>query len=106
MDYGILSLLPVAVVIVLVFFTRRTALSLLAGTLLGAVMLHGAGFFSPWLDVVYGVMGSDLWIWLVLVCGFFGSLVEIWSKDKWETMNSDADMDEITGAMEGLGLTI
>ena len=27
-------------------------------------------------------------------------------QDKWETMNSDADMDEITGAMEGLGLTI
>ena len=35
-----------------------------------------------------------------------GSRVEIWSKDKWETVNSDADMDEITGAMEGLGLTI
>ena len=35
-----------------------------------------------------------------------GSRVEIWSKDKWEAMNSDADMDEITGAMEGLGLTI
>ena len=35
-----------------------------------------------------------------------GSRVEIWSKDKWETMNSDADMDEIPGAMEGLGLTI
>lgn len=77
MDYGILSLLPVAVVIVLVFFTRRTAVSLLAGTLVGAVMLYGAGFFSPWLDVVYGVMRSDLWIWLVLVCGFFGSLVAL-----------------------------
>ena len=35
-----------------------------------------------------------------------GSRVEIWSKDKWEAMNLDADMDEITGAMEGLGLTI
>ena len=35
-----------------------------------------------------------------------GSRVEIWSKDKWESMNSDADMDEITSAMEGLGLTI
>ena len=35
-----------------------------------------------------------------------GSRVEIWSKDKCEAMNSDADMDEITGAMEGLGLTI
>ena len=35
-----------------------------------------------------------------------GSRVEIWSKDKWENMNSDTDMDEITSAMEGLGLTI
>ena len=76
-DYGILSLLPVAVVIVLVFFTKRTAVSLLVGTLVGAVMLYGTGFAKPWLDLVYGVMGSDLWIWLVLVCGFFGSLVAL-----------------------------
>ena len=75
MEYGILSLL--AVVIVLVFFTRGTAVSLLAGTIVGAVMLYGTGFAKPWLDVVYGVMGSDLWIWLVLVCGFFGSLVAL-----------------------------
>lgn len=76
-NYGIWSLLPVAVVLLLVFFTRRTAASLIAGTLVGAVMLYGAGFAKPWLDVVYGVMGSDLWIWLVLVCGFFGSLVAL-----------------------------
>lgn len=76
-SYGILSLLPVAVVIVLVFLTRRTALSLLVGTVVGAVMLYGAGFPKPWLDVVYGVLGSDLWIWLLLVCGFFGSLVAL-----------------------------
>ena len=78
--YGILSLLPVAVVIVLVFFTRRTAASLLAGTVVGAVLLYGKGFPRPWLDVVYGVMGSELWIWLVLVCGFFGSLVALFEK--------------------------
>ena len=35
-----------------------------------------------------------------------GSRVEIWSKEKWESMNSDVDMDEITSSMEGLGLTI
>lgn len=75
--YGILSLLPVAVVIILVFFTRRTTASLLAGTLVGAVLLHGKAFAKPWLDVIYGVMSSDLWIWLVLVCGFFGSLVAL-----------------------------
>lgn len=76
-NYGVLSLLPVAVVIVLVFITRRTAASLLAGSLVGAIMLYGEDFFKPLIDVVYGVMGSDLWIWLVLVCGFFGSLVAL-----------------------------
>ena len=75
--YGIWSLLPVAAVIVLVLLTRRTAVSLLAGTLVGAGMLYGTSCLPRWLDVVYGVMGSDLWIWLVLVCGFFGSLVAL-----------------------------
>lgn len=76
-NYGVLSLLPVAVVIVLVFITRRTAASLLAGSVVGAIMLYGEDFAKPLIDVVYGVMGSDLWIWLVLVCGFFGSLVAL-----------------------------
>ena len=76
-SYGIVSLLPVAVVIVLVFITRRTAASLLAGSVVGAIMLYGENFAKPLIDVVYGVMGSDLWIWLVLVCGFFGSLVAL-----------------------------
>ena len=46
-SYGILSLLPVAVVIVLVFLTKRTAVSLLAGTVVGAVMLHGTDLRGP-----------------------------------------------------------
>ena len=45
--YGLASLLPVAVVIALVLITRCTALSLLAGTVVGAVMLYGAGFAKP-----------------------------------------------------------
>ena len=53
-NYGVLSLLPVAVVIVLVFLTKRTTVSLLAGTLVGAVMLYGVHFAKPWLEVVYG----------------------------------------------------
>lgn len=64
--YGLASLLPVAVVIALVLITRRTALSLLAGTVVGAVMLYGTGFAKPWLDVVYGVMGVSFgsgWCW-------------------------------------------
>lgn len=35
-----------------------------------------------------------------------GSRVEIWSKEKWDNISEDVDMDDITAAMEGLGLTI
>lgn len=35
-----------------------------------------------------------------------GSRIEIWSKEKWENISTDTDMDDITSAMEGLGLTI
>lgn len=78
MNYdGILSLLPVAVVIVLVFITKRTTFSLLIGTVVGCVMLYGWNFAKPWFKVLYGVIGSDLWIWLMLVCSFFGSLVAL-----------------------------
>lgn len=76
-QWGIWSLLPVAVVILLVFWTKRTTASLIAGTLVGSVMLYGTGFAQPWIDLIYGVLSSDLWIWLVLVCGFFGSLVAL-----------------------------
>jgi len=35
-----------------------------------------------------------------------GSRIEIWSKEKWESMATDENMDDITSAMEALGLTI
>lgn len=35
-----------------------------------------------------------------------GSRIEIWSKDKWENLNTDYNMDDITATMESLGLTI
>ncbi len=35
-----------------------------------------------------------------------GSRIEIWSKEKWESVTQDENMDDITSAMEALGLTI
>lgn len=35
-----------------------------------------------------------------------GSRIEIWSKGKWESLSADDNMDDITKAMEALGLTI
>lgn len=35
-----------------------------------------------------------------------GSRIEIWSKENWENISTDDNMDDITAAMESLGLTI
>lgn len=35
-----------------------------------------------------------------------GSRIEIWSKEKYDAIGEDVDMDNITAAMESLGLTI
>ena len=79
-QYGSLSLLPMAVGIALVLLTKRTAASLLVGTVVGAVILYGPVFPSRWLEVVYGTLGSQLWIWVMLTVGIFGSLVALFEK--------------------------
>lgn len=76
-NYGLLSLLPMALAIVLVLITKRTALSLLAGVLTGGVILFGWACPARCLEVVYGTLGSELWIWVMLLVGFFGSLVAL-----------------------------
>ncbi len=35
-----------------------------------------------------------------------GSRIEIWSRENWENMDADSDMDDIAATMESLGLTI
>jgi len=77
---GIISLIPVVSVIVLAVITKRTFEPLLAGSLIGFLLLKGAGFFPAWLDAVYEVMMDGTTVWIVLVCGLFGSLIMLLEK--------------------------
>lgn len=78
--YGIISLVPVLCVIVLAAVTKRTFEPLLAGSLIGFILLEGFGFFPAWLDAVYEVMMDGTTVWIVLVCGLFGSLIMLLEK--------------------------
>lgn len=76
-NYGLLSLLPMACAIALVLITKHTAASLLAGTLVGAALLGGQDCLAHWMQALYGTLGSELWIWVMLLVGCFGSLVAL-----------------------------
>ncbi|GAB1476819.1 Na+/H+ antiporter NhaC family protein [Bacillota bacterium] len=78
--YGAISLIPAAIVIVTALLTRRTLEPLLLGSIVGYILLSGTGFFYAWLDAVYVVMMDATTVWVILVCGLFGSLVALLEK--------------------------
>ncbi|MBQ2677518.1 MAG: hypothetical protein IJF96_01230 [Firmicutes bacterium] len=79
-DLGVLCVLPTVSVFVLAMITRKTTLSLVIGCLFASVLLSGPRFGITFVEAIYGVMRSDLWIWVILVCGFFGSLVFLFER--------------------------
>ena len=78
--HGIISLIPVAVVIISAILTKRTTESLLFGSIAGFIALYGVKFFMPWLDAVYGVMMDSTTAWVILLFSLFGSLIALLEK--------------------------
>ena len=72
--------MPTVSVFVLAMITKKTTLSLVIGCLFASVLLSGPRFGVTFVKAIYGVMESELWIWVILVCGFFGSLVFLFEK--------------------------
>lgn len=76
MDYGILSLIPSAIVIVLALATRRILEPLLVGAISGFVIVAGpTGFFLAFINATYTVLMDPVTIWIALVVGLFGVLI-------------------------------
>lgn len=76
-NFGILSLLPAAIVIVLAIISKRTTEPLLIGCVASYVIIHGVRFITPLIDCLFTVVTDYDNVWLILVCGLFGSLVAL-----------------------------
>jgi tetracycline resistance efflux pump len=79
-DFGALSLIPPLVVIVLAIMMRTSFEPLLIGCLVGFVMLDGINFFTGFVDSLYSVMEDESSVWVILVCGLYGSLIGLMVK--------------------------
>lgn len=76
--YGLISLLPVAVVIVMALVTKRTLESLVVGSFVGFIILTGGGFFTSWVGALSDVVGESAWY--ILVFGVFGMVIALLEK--------------------------
>ena len=78
MGYGAIALIPPAVVIILAIKQRTSFEPLLIGCLVGYTIigLHDhTNVFTNFVDSFENVMGSRDSVWVILVCGLYGSLI-------------------------------
>lgn len=76
-EYGALALVPTLVVIVLALWSHRTIESLLAGVVVGLFMIAPGDALGLAAEISLAVMKNDTVGWVILVCGFMGSLIAL-----------------------------
>lgn len=76
-SWGLLSLLPTLLVLVVAVVSRRPFESMIAGCVAGLVMLNPFDLISPFADNMSAVLGNETIIWIVLVCGLMGGLIQL-----------------------------
>jgi Na+/H+ antiporter NhaC len=76
-DLGAYVLIPTMLVFILAISTHRPIESLIAGSLVGLGMAHGSEFITGFADTSLRVMMDETVAWVILVCGFMGSLIAL-----------------------------
>jgi len=79
-DAGAWAGVPTLLVLFLAIITRRPIESLISGSLLGLIMLHGTGFLTGFADTTLRVLTDEDVAWVILVCGFMGSLIALFTR--------------------------
>ncbi|MBA1333629.1 MAG: hypothetical protein HPY66_0022 [Firmicutes bacterium] len=79
-EYGILTLIPAAFLLVYIFYTKRILESLALGALLGYIMKYKLGFFGPINEMLLNTMLDEDIAWLFIVCGLMGSIIALIEK--------------------------
>ena len=76
--YGIISLLPVAVVIITAIITKRALEPLILGTIVGYIIIAKEKFVVSYLASLYGELGESAYF--VVVFGLFGIYIHLLEK--------------------------
>lgn len=75
MEYGILCLVPVALVIILCITTKRVLESLIIAALVGFAMVEKLGFAAAFIDALLEVISESAWY--IMVFGLFGVIITL-----------------------------
>lgn len=79
-DWGIISLIPTLSVLIIAVISRRTVESLIAGVVVGLLIIEPANVVPALASTAIDVMGDETVKWVILVCGLLGSIIAILAK--------------------------
>ncbi|MEC8008413.1 MAG: Na+/H+ antiporter NhaC family protein [Pseudomonadota bacterium] len=77
MEYGIVSLLPTALVLILAVITQRTLESVIAGAIFAFILMDGTGFVDTLAEVSLDVLRDKDIAWIILVCALYGVFIAL-----------------------------
>lgn len=78
--YGIISIIPVIVLIAVALITKRTFESLLVATLLAMIIGYKGAWFTAFVEQLQVITADNVWV--LLVVGLLGGLVGVLEKSK------------------------
>lgn len=80
MSYGLIATLIVLVIVIGAITTKKCEAFLIAGSMVGALVLWKQNFLSEWVSTLEGVISDEAYV--ILICGLFGSLVALLTASK------------------------
>lgn len=80
MSYGLIACLIVLAIVIGAITTKKCEAFLIAGSLVGALVLWKAEFLTKWVSTLETVISNEAYV--ILICGLFGSLVALLTASK------------------------
>lgn len=80
MEYGIISCIPITVLIVGILITKRMAEMMILASVLGAILVYKANFFGGWIDMLYASIANPSYDFLLFILLGFGALIKLFEE--------------------------
>ena len=80
MDYGIISCIPITVLMVGVLITKRITEMMVIASLLGAILIHKGDFFSGYIEMIYGTLGNSSYHFVLFILMGFGGMIKLFQE--------------------------
>jgi len=76
-NFGIISLVPPLIVVIIAIRTRLSLEPLLIGCLAGYIIIAKGDFFNAIIASFTKVMQNELMVWVIMVCSLYGALINL-----------------------------